>query len=269
MILTLKVGNLSRVQPQESKHARLLDNMAPVAGCPELDQLLEQLPPHGQDPAAHSDEVLGPLSPDLGGGEHGLSDAGAVQRRGADGSALGVLEDALDGGGGIARRRDEGDGAHALAVQAHVLGEGGAHGGLHAQLVDKVPDRPGVLVHAARVEAQVGRVEDGEEVARAHGRGDLPPPVARRVAAGGVVGAGVEDDGRVGLGGVQGFDEGVLVEGAGLGVVVGQPLDGEAHGLEEELVVRPCGRGEVDGLDACVCLVQCHAGQEKGARSRE
>lgn len=255
------MGNLCRREPQEPKHARLLHNVAPVTGGPELDQLLEQLPAHGQDPAAHGDQVLGPLGPDLGGCEHGFGDAGAVEGRGADGGALCVLEDALNGGGGVARRGDKGDGADALAVQTHVLGEGGADRRLHAQLVDKVPDRPRVLVDAARVEAQVGRVEDGEDVARAHGLGDAAPLAARRVAARRVVRAGVEDDGRVGLCGLKAVDEGVLIEGAGLVVVVRQPLDVEPHGLEEELVVGPGRRGQVDGLDACVCLLQGHAGQ--------
>lgn len=240
--------------------------MAPVTRRPKLDQLLKQPPAHGQDPPAHSDEVLRPLCPDLGGREDGVGDAGAVQRRGADGGALGVLEDALDGGRRLGGPRDEGHGPDALAVQAHVLGEGGAHGGLEAQLVDKVPDGPGVLVDTARVEAQVGRVEHREEVAGAHGIRYGAPPLSAGVAPRRVVRAGVEDDGRAWLGGVEGGDEGVLVQGAGLGVVVGQPLYGEAHRLEEQLVVRPGGRGEVDGLDACVCLAQCHAGQEEGTR---
>lgn len=257
--------NLRRRQAQEPKHARLLDDVTPVARRPELDKLLKQPPPHGQDPPAHGDQVLRPLRPDLGGGQHGLGDAGAVQRRRADGGALRVLEDALDGGGGLAGRVDKGHGADALAVEAHVLGEGGADGGLEAQLVDKVADGPGVLVDAARVEAQVGRVEDRVQAAGAHGVGDAGPALAGRVAPRRVVRAGVEDDGGVGLGGVQGCDQGVLVQGPGGVVVVGEPLDLEAHGLEEELVVGPGGRGQVDRLDACVGLAQGHSRQEEGA----
>lgn len=259
------MSNLRRRQPQEAKHARLLDDMAPVAGGPKLDQLLKQPPTHGQDPPAHSDEVLCPLRSDLGGRQHSLGDAGAVQGRGADGCALGVLKDALDCSRRLWCPRNKSHGADALAVQAHVLGEGSTHRGLEAQIVDKVPDGPGVLVDAARVEAQVCRVEDREQVAGPHGACCGAPPLPARVAPRRVVRAGVEDDGRAWLGGVEGGDEGVLVQGAGLGVVVGQPLYGEAHRLEEQLVVRPGGRGEVDGLDACVGLAQCHAGQEEGA----
>lgn len=125
------------------------------------------------------------------------------------------------------------------------------------------------MVDGARVEAEVGRVEDGEDPPRADDVCNGAPLLARRVAAGRVVCARVEDDGGVGLRSAQGGEVGVKVKGAGGVIVVRQPLDSEAHGLEEELVVGPGGRGDVDVPDVGAGLLQSHACQQQRARAGE
>lgn len=269
-LLTFDIRNLVRADPQVAKHARLLHDMTPLSRRAQPRQLLEQPAPHLEYPPAHRHQILGPLLLDLGRPQHRLGDARAVQRRGANGCTLRVLKDTLDGTRQRRRGRDEQDGTGALAVEAHGLGEGQTHGSLHAQVaVEEVAQGPGVLVDGARVEAEIGRVEDGEEALRADDVCDGAPLLARRVAAGRVVGAGVEDDGGVGLGGAQGGEVRVKVEGAGGVVVVRQPLDVEAHGLEEELVVGPGWRGDVDILDVGVGFLQGHACEQQGARAGE
>lgn len=219
--LTFKVLDHLWRNTQVSKHAGLLDHMLPGSRCSQTAQLPKQPAPHLCYAPTHRDQILSPLLVDLRILHDRLRHTRAVQRWRADGRALRIVQDTLHRGAKLRRRRHEHDGAGALAVKAHGLGKGQTHSGLHAQLLDKVADGPGVLVDAARVEAQVRRVEHGEKTAGADDVCNLAPLGARRVAAGGVVGARVQDDGRVGLCGAEAGEEVLGVKGAGGGVVVG------------------------------------------------
>lgn len=128
--LTFNVCNLLWADSQVAKHARLLDHMAPLSRRAQPRQLLEQPSSHFQNPPAHRHQILRPLLLDLGRPQHRLADARAVQRRGANGRALRILQNALHGEAQLARGRDEEDGPGALAVETHGLGKGQAHGGL-------------------------------------------------------------------------------------------------------------------------------------------
>lgn len=136
--------------------------------------------------------------------------------------------------------------ASALPVETKVLGEGLGDYELETEL-DKEPDGGSVPVEVARSETLVGGVKEGEVTLGGHDLGDLAPLGERRVDAGGVVGAGVEEDDRA-LGGVR---EGLLhafnVEALGLLVEVGVLGDGEADVGEDLVVVGPCWIAEVDG----------------------
>lgn len=136
--------------------------------------------------------------------------------------------------------------AGAFTVETKVLGEGLGDYELEAEL-DEEPDGGGVPVEVARGETLVGGVEEGEVALGGHDLGDLAPLGGRRVDAGGVVGAGVEEDDGA-LGGVR---EGLLhaddVEAPGLLVEVRVLGDGEADIGEDLVVVGPCWVAEVDG----------------------
>ena len=102
--------------------------------------------------------------------------------------------DARDGVLGVwARAGDEVEGACSFAVEAEVLGEGLGDAEFEA-LVDEVADGPGVVFEVARGETLVGAVEEWEVVFGADDFCEVGPLGVGGVYAGGVVGAGVEED---------------------------------------------------------------------------
>lgn len=92
----------------------------------------------------------------------------------------------------------------ARTVEPHVLGERNAHGRLETQLPHEIPYGKRALVDGPRVETQVRGVEDGKEPPLLDNLPQGHPLLARGVAAGGVVRAGVQQHGRPGSGGLQG-----------------------------------------------------------------
>ena len=150
--------------------------------------------------------------------------------------------------------------ARALTIEAQILGEALRDHHFEA-LLEKISDGPGVIVEIAARKALVRAIEEGEQPLGAHRLCDLLPLISRGVDAGGVVGAGVQDDDAVFGGGVEGGDH--VGEGEALGgfVEVRVRGDAEAAGGEDLVVVRPGGGGEVDGD----VFVRKEAGQETGA----
>ena len=114
---------------------------------------------------------------------------------------------------------NDGEGAHPLAVEPHVLGVRLGEADVVA-VGDELADGEGVLVHVAGGEALVGHVEEGVEVLLLDHLAHLAPLLGLGVDPGRVVGAGVEhDDALVGdVGDV--LHRAVEVEAAGGGVIV-------------------------------------------------
>lgn len=139
------------------------------------------------------------------------------------------------------------EGAGALAVQAEVLGEGLRDAEFEAE-GDEVADGPGVVGEGAGGEALVGAVEEGEEFSRLHDRGDLFPLGLRGVDAGGVVGAGVEEDDAAGGSGGEGGEHGGEIEHFCRRVEVGVVGEGEGDVGEYLVVIGPGGGRDIDGL---------------------
>ena len=243
--------HLFLAQAGKTKHADLLRDMAPTPRRAQLLQLPPQRLPHLDDAPAHRPQVLLPLPEQRLVVEDQRRDAGAVGGRVGNLAALEDGElggDAGDGvGGGGGGGGDEVEGAGALAVEAEVLGEGLRDAAFEAEL-DEVADGPGVVFEVAAGEALVGAVEEGEEGALAHDGRDLFPLVAGGVDAGGVVGAGVEEDDAAGGGGAQGREHIVEIEHFGFRGEVGVGGDGEVHVREDLVVVGPCRGAEVDRL---------------------
>ncbi|OAQ97853.1 hypothetical protein LLEC1_00024 [Akanthomyces lecanii] len=202
---------------------------------------------HGDDAVGHGLELGKPLLAQLGVGENGRGDAGAVDGRvrvdGAnDDLELGV--DALLLGGVLA---DNGKGTNTLTIETlrydvsesdessaanqipyHVLGEGLAQGNIVA-LLDKVADSKGVLVNVATGKSLIGHVEEGKVALLLGDLGELLPLLLRWVDTGGV------EDAALG-GGLDVGDHALKIEANGVLVVVAVLLDLEASVGEDGLV---------------------------------
>lgn len=126
-----------------------------------------------------------------------------------------------------------------LAVEAEVLRERLSDAELEP-LRDEVADGPRVAREITGCEALVGAVEEGEVFPLTHRGCDLFPLVLRRVYAGWIVGACVEEDDRAFGGGLDGRQHAIDIEALGLGgeIRVGGCL--EADVCEDLLVVGPC-----------------------------
>lgn len=253
-------------QPGKTEHADLIGDMRPGPGRPLGLETLAQAGAHVGDAAAHGAQVVLPLGEEGGVVEDAAGDAGAVGRGVGD---LGALQDGelggdvgVGGGGVGAGGGHKVEGAGALAVETEVLGERLRDAQLEA-LVDEVAHGPGVAGEVAGRKTLVGAVEEGEQLAVAHDDGDLLPLVLGEVDAGGVVGAGVQQDDGAGRGGAQGGQHAVEVEALGLGGEVGVVGELEADVGEDLVVVGPGRAGEVDlGLG----LLRVEFGQEEGAQ---
>ncbi len=229
-----------------------------MLGAEPLEVLLE----HG----AHLDDAVGhvldldePLLVQGRGVEDLGGDAGAVDGRVRVHGAHQDLDLRVDALALLGVGAHHGEGADALAVEAHVLGEGLGQADVVA-LLDKVPDGEGVLVDVTAGEALVGHVEEGEVALGLDGRLDLLPLLGGGVDAGGVVGAGVEQESAAVGGLVDVGDHALEVEADGVLVVVGVLLDLQTRVLEHGGVVGPRRRRDVDGLGAGE-----EAGEERAA----
>ncbi len=260
MTLLPQLSHLHRIQSRETEHANLLGDMLPTTRRAQFLEFRPECGAHVLDAPAHSAQVGFPF------GEQGVvvqdqrGHPGAVGGGVADLAALkdGKLRsDASDGVGCVgAGSRHEMKSAGALAVQAEVLGErlGDAH---FEAALDEVTDGPGVVFQVAGCEALVGAVEEGEVGFLTDEVGERGPLVTGGVDAGGVMGAGVQEDDAAGGSSVDGGEHAVEVEAFGLRGEVRVGGDGKVDVGEDLVVVGPGWGGEVD------CLVRW-AGVEFG-----
>lgn len=133
----------------------------------------------------------------------------------------------------------------------HVLGERLAEENLVA-LLDEVADSEGITVGITAGKALVGHVEEGNVAEFLEDLGELSPLVLAGVNTGGVVSAGVEQDGAAGGSVLEVFNQSIEVEANGLLVVVAVVDRGDASILEDGLVVGPGRSGNADLLLAAV-----------------
>lgn len=255
-------------QARVGKHANLARDVAPVVLGPQLLEVLLEQRAHRDDAVGHVLDLDQPLLVQRGRVEDLGRDARAVDGRvrvhGAH-QNLDLRVDALGLGRVGAHERE---GADALAVEAHVLGERLRQRNVVA-LGDKVAHGKGVLVDAAAGEALVGHVEEGEVALGLDGLLNLLPLLDRGVDARGVVRARVpEEDAALGRG-VDVAEQPVKVEADGVLVVVGVRLDLETRVLEDGGVVGPRRLRHVDGLGAGEVARQEGAADAERARARD
>ena len=138
--------------------------MLPVAGAALALNHRAQLGAHGDDALRHLLHVLQPLGAQGGVVEDHGGDAGAVHRR----VRVQRADDDLQLGHHLGRllraAGHHGEGADALAVEAHVLRVGLRQHQLVA-IFDEEADGGGVAVNVSGGEALVGHVEEWKEVA--------------------------------------------------------------------------------------------------------
>lgn len=250
-------------------------------------QLLEvalQQGPHGDDAVGHALDLSKPLLVELRVVEDLGCDPGAVDGRvrvHGPGEDFDLRFHPLLL---LGRPGQDREGADALAVEPlhrrrpsascranrsgivpdHVLCKRLAERNLVA-LRDKVSQRVRVLVGAARGEALVGHVEEGQVAARLDGVADGTPLLRRGIDAGGVVGAGVQqEDGALGRI-LDVPQQAVDIEPDGLLVVVAVGLDVQAAVVKDGPVVCPRRRWQVHRLVVGVEALQEGAGDPEGS----
>ena len=135
-------------------------------------------------------------------------------------------------------------------------------------LFDKMAHGEGVLVGVTASEALVGHVEESVVALLLDDVADLLPLLLGRVDAGGVVGAGVEEEDAALRGSLDVCEHTSEVKTDSVLVVVAVLFDGEAGIAEDGLVVGPGGGGDVDLLVAGVEALEEGGANAEGAGAR-
>ncbi len=185
-------------QPRKAEHPNLLRNVLPT---PLLPIQFLKLPPqrfaHVYDSATHGAEIGFPFFEELWIVEDETGDAGAVGRRVADFTALENSELRCDPPNGFfgvgAGASDEMESSRSFTVKTEVFGKG-LRDTEFKSLCNEITDGPCVVFEISRGETLVCAVEEWEVGFGADDFGDVGPLVMGEVDAGGVVGAGVEED---------------------------------------------------------------------------
>lgn len=238
--------DLSLGEASVGEHTDLAGDVRPVAGASSLLQVLDESLTHVNDAVGHSSALLVPLGLQLGITQDGLDDASTVERRvGPEGTGGGLQLGShalllLLGGA------DHGGSSATLSVETEVLGEGLGKADLVA-ISDELADGEGVSLHITGGEALVGAIEDHTAVVSLDGLADLLPLLLGGVHTGGVVGAGVEQEGGLGGSVLDLLHDAVEVQLV-VGVEVLVLLVGNTGGVEHTEVVRPGGVGDVHAL---------------------
>jgi hypothetical protein len=184
---------LLRIHAGEAEHADLVGDVLPVLGRAQLLQVVLQRGAHRNDAVGHLLDVAQPLLLERGIAQnlrHQTSTVhGRVRVQGTD-EDLDLRHCAHRIVFAAGHQRE---GAGTFAVQAHVLGVALGQGDLVA-LLDEMSDGEGVTGDVTAGEALVGHVEEGEEVALLDQIGQFGPLFGLGVDAGGIVGAGVQQD---------------------------------------------------------------------------
>lgn len=248
-LLLAEEGDLGVVESAVGEHALLAEEVGEIGVRAAFGESVDEGGAVGGDAVAHGVEFAAPFGAEGGIGEEEEGDGAAV--------ALGVGVDFADdaahlgegGLGGVRRGGEHGEGADALAVEAHVLREGGGDEGLG----DVAEDGEHALAVGfdAVAEALVGEVEEREPSGVDGGIGDEAPAVGIEIGAGRVMAAGMEQDDVAGGDAGEGGGHGGGIDAAEGGGVVGILLHGEADGGEDGAVVAPRRGGDPErGLRA-------------------
>ena len=228
------------------EHTNLAGDVRPVASAAGLLQVLHESLTHVNDAVGHSSALLVPLSLQLGVTQDGLDNASTVERRvGPEGTGGGLQLGShalllLLGGA------DHGGSSAALSVETEVLGEGLGEADLVA-VSDELADGEGISLHISRGETLVSAVEDHSAVVGLDSLADLLPLLLGGIHSGGVVGASVEQEGRLGRSVLNLLHNTVEVQLV-VGIEVLVLLVGNTGGVEHTKVVRPGGVGNVHAL---------------------
>ncbi len=229
-------------QARVAEHADLLRDEGHVLLHAGSLEAIHQLLAHGLDAHAHLAQLLLPQCTQFGVAQHGGHHRAAMRGRVGVVGADHDLQLAQHAGGFFLVGAQHGQAAHALAVQAEALGEGGgneeAQAGSHELL-----DHRAVFLDAV-AEALVGHVEEGRQALGLDHRHHLVPLLGRDVVAGRVVAAGVQHDDGAGRGGLEAGQHAVEVHAALGRVVVGVAIDHEAGIGEQRAVVLPARIGD-------------------------
>mmetsp|Transcript_36322 Transcript_36322/g.92813 ORF Transcript_36322/g.92813 Transcript_36322/m.92813 type:complete len:398 (+) Transcript_36322:1012-2205(+) len=250
---------------REAEHADLVGHVVPGAGGASGLQSGAQAGAHGDDAVRHGLHLAVPLllqrgvAQDLGHNER------AVQRGVGVGGAGDGLELALHSRGLrriLANHRQASD---ALAVQAHVLCVRLAQSNLVPILQEDL-DGLTVLHAVTACKALVRHVKEGKVVLLLHHLAHSGPLLRGGVHAGGVVGAGVQQEHAAAGRCLHVLHHSLKVEAASLGLVV--PVGGLFHpGVAPDVVVvGPGGHGDVDLAVGHVALLEVRH-QAAGARA--
>ena len=130
------------------------------------------------------------------------------------------------------------EGTSSLTIESHNLSERLRDDHLEA-LVEEVSETISISVEESRGEALVSSVEEGEKIILGADSGDLSPLFLGGIDTSGVMGTGVEEDNRSGLGFSEILEHSVDVESLGLGVEVSVLVDLEADSSKDRVMVTP------------------------------
>mmetsp|Transcript_16366 Transcript_16366/g.40778 ORF Transcript_16366/g.40778 Transcript_16366/m.40778 type:complete len:345 (+) Transcript_16366:272-1306(+) len=241
------VGQQLALRAREARvreHADLARDERPVAGRAARLQRAPQRRAHLLDAARHAAQLILPLLKQRGAAQHARRDLRAVAGRVGVHGADDQLELTLHARRHRLARAHHAQRAHALAVQAHVLGKRlrqqhllARHGSAHA-------DGRCIRLQVTTGKALVGGVEEGQQLAlRAHAQ-DAAPLLRGGVHASGVVRASVQHDHRAWLGVANVGHEPLVVEAACGGLEVAVLLDRHAGAREDGAVGGPRGVGD-------------------------
>ena len=253
-------------QTSVGEHANLAGDVRPVAGGSGLLQTIDQSLTHRNDSVSHSSALLVPLSLQLGIAQDGLDNASSVQRRvrpQSTSSDLQLREHTLLL---LLAGAHHGGSSATLSVETEVLGEGLGKADL-VTLLHEQTDGVSITLHISRGEALVSAIEDNSAAGSLHRIRNLLPLLLGRIHTSGVVGAGMEQEGRVAGSSLDRLQDSVNVQTV-VGIQVLVLLVGNASGIEDTEVVGPSGVGDVNAL------ISLHVSQEvsnqtEGSSSRK
>ena len=253
-------------QASVGEHTNLAGDVRPVASRSGLLQTIDQSLAHRNDSVSHSSALLVPLSLQLGIAQDGLDNASSVQRRirpQSTSSNLQLREHALLLL--LAGAHHRGSSA-TLSIETEVLGEGLGQADL-VTLLHEQANSVSITLHISRGEALVSAIEDNSATGSLHSIRNLLPLLLGGIHTSGVVGAGMEQEGRVAGSSLDRLQDSVNIQTV-VGIQVLVLLVGNASGIEHTEVVGPSGVGDVNAL-VSLHVLQEVSNQTEGTSSRK
>ena len=253
-------------QASVGEHTNLAGDVRPVASRSGLLQTIDQSLAHRNDSVSHSSALLVPLSLQLGIAQDGLDNASSVQRRirpQSTSSNLQLREHALLLL--LAGAHHRGSSA-TLSIETEVLVEGLGQADL-VTLLHEQANSVSITLHISRGEALVSAIEDNSATGSLHSIRNLLPLLLGGIHTSGVVGAGMEQEGRVAGSSLDRLQDSVNLQTV-VGIQVLVLLVGNASGIEHTEVVGPSGVGDVNAL-VSLHVLQEVSNQTEGTSSRK